>query len=250
MDFRGKALNKDIPIPLYYQLKEILLAEIKQAEKGSDFPTELELCKHFDISRPTVRQAINELVVEGYLQRIKGKGTFIAEPKIRQDFLVALQSFTEEMREKGLVPSTKALELKQVLCDEKVSNALNIPVGSEVVQLTRLRSANDIPIVLVVTYLPYVKVPNILSKDWEYESLYRVLEEEYGLTIDHAIRTLEARVASEDEANLLGIQEGDPIQFIETTTYLTDGTPIEYSLANYRGDRSEFTFELKKQRAS
>jgi GntR family transcriptional regulator len=247
MDFTGKALNKDIPIPLYYQLKEILLEEIKHTETGSDFPTELELCKHFDISRPTVRQAINELVVEGYLQRIKGKGTFIAEPKIKQDFLIVLKSFTEEMQEKGLVPTTKVLGLEKIPCDDRVSEALNIPVGSEVIQLKRLRFANNIPIVLVVTFLPSVKLPNILSTDFENESLYRIIEEEYGYTIDRARRTLEARVAGEDEAELLGIKEGDPIQFIETIAYLEDGTPIEYSLAEYRGDKSEFTFELKKQ---
>lgn len=249
MDFKTKTLNKDIPIPLYYQLKEILLEEIQHAEKGSPFPTELELCNHFDISRPTVRQAINELVVEGYLQRIKGKGTFIAEPKIKQDFLIVLKSFTEEMREKGLIPKTQVLGVEQEPCDEKVSKALNIAVGSEVIQLKRLRSANNIPIVLVTTFLPAAKLPNILSRDFENESLYRIIEEEYGYTIDRATRTLEAWVAGENEAALLEIKEGDPIQFIETIAYLTDGTSIEYSLAQYRGDKSEFTFELKKQRS-
>ena len=249
MDFKTRTLNKNIPIPLYYQLKEILLECVEQAEVGSSFPTELELCEQFDISRPTVRQAINELVVEGYLQRIKGKGTFIAEPRIKQDFLIALKSFTEEMQEKGLVPKTQILELEKEPCDEKVSKALNIPIGSEVIQLKRLRSTNNIPIVLVVTFLPAAKLPNILSRDFENESLYRIIEEEYGYTIDRATRTLEAWVAGEDEAALLEIKEGDPIQFIETIAYLTDGSPIEYSLAQYRGDKSEFTFELKKQRS-
>ena len=246
MDLKTKTLNKNIPIPLYYQLKEILLEYIQYAEAGSDFPTELELCEQFDISRPTVRQAINELVVEGYLQRIKGKGTFISEPKIKQDFLVALKSFTEEMQEKGVVPTTKVLEVEKSPCDDKVSAALNIPIGSEVIQLKRLRFANNIPIVLVVTFLPAAKLPDIFSKDFENESLYRIIEEEYGYTIDRATRTLEARVTGEDEAELLGIKEGDPIQFIETIAYLDDGTPIEYSLAEYRGDKSEFTYELKK----
>lgn len=249
MDFTKKTLNKNIPIPLYYQLKEILLDEIQHAEKGSPFPTELELCEHFDISRPTVRQAINELVVEGYLQRIKGKGTFITQPKIKQDFLIVLKSFTEEMQEKGLVPTTKVLGLENSTCDEKISEALNIPVGSEVVKLTRLRSVNGTPVVLVVTFLPPAKLPNVVSRDFENESLYRMIEEDYGYAIDRATRTLEARLAGEDEAELFGIKEGDPIQFIETIAYLTDGTPIEYSLAEYRGDKSEFTFELKKQRA-
>ncbi|MBD3308354.1 UTRA domain-containing protein [candidate division KSB3 bacterium] len=247
MDFKGKTLNKDIPIPLYYQLKEILLETITQSEAGSPFPTELELCKQFDISRPTVRQAINELVIEGYLRRIKGKGTFISESKIKHDFLIALKSFTQEMREKGFTPETKVLEFKLDKADMKISDALNIPVGSDVVRLKRLRSTNGKPIVLVVTYLSHERVPDLLSKDMTNESLYETIERDYGYTIDRATRTLEARTAEEQEAKLLGIAKRDPIQFIETIAYLADGTPIEYSLAEYRGDMSTFSYELKKQ---
>ena len=245
MNFENKTLNREIPIPLYYQLKEILLEEIKKAETGTAFPTELELCKQFDISRPTVRQAINELAVEGYLNRMKGKGTFIAGPKIKQDFLIVLKSFTEEMQEKGLVPSTRVLELEKTICDEKIANALQIPAGAEVAKLTRLRFADESPIVLVVTYLPLDKLPGILSRDFENDSLYRMIKEEYGYTIDRATRTLEARIAS-GEARLLEMKAGEPIQFIQTIAYLDTGIPIEYSLAEYRGDKSEFTFELKK----
>jgi len=247
MNFKNKSLNKDIPIPLYYQLKEILLEAIKNSEEGVSFPTELELCKQFDISRPTVRQAVNELVIEGYLTRVKGKGTFISESKIKQDFLITLESFTEEMQRKGFVPGTKVLELKLAKADEKISEALKVPIGSEVVQLRRLRSANNRPIVLVVTFLPYEKVSDILSRDFENESLYKIIEQDYGYKIDRAIRVLEARIAGEDEAELLKIKKGDPIQYIETTAYLQDGTPIEFSLAEYRGDRNKFTFALKKK---
>ena len=245
MNFDNKTLNREIPIPLYYQLKEILLEEIKKALPETPFPTELELCKQFDISRPTVRQAIQELVIEGYLNRMKGKGTFIAGPKIKQDFLIVLKSFTEEMKEKGLVPTTKVLGLEKTVCDEKVSTALAIPIGSEVAQLTRLRFADNIPIVVVVTFLPLDKVPDILSQDFENDSLYRILSEKYGYGIHSATRTLEARVADE-EAEQLDMKRGEPIQFIQTIAYLDTGVPIEYSLAEYRGDKSEFTFELQK----
>ena len=184
MDFKNKVLNKDIPIPLYYQLKEILLEEIKQSEEGASFPTELELCKQFDISRPTVRQAVNELVIEGYLNRVKGKGTFISESKIKQDFLIVLESFPEEMQRKGLLPTTKVLQFEAVKADEKVAEALNVPVGNMVVKLRRLRFANDRPIVLVATFLPHEKLSNMLSRDLENESLYNIIEQEYGYKID------------------------------------------------------------------
>jgi GntR family transcriptional regulator len=148
----NKSLNKNIPIPLYYQLKTILLEYIREhhSDVEEPIPTEVEISEYFGISRPTVRQAINELVVEGYLYRVKAKGTFIAKPKISQDFLLTLDSFNNEMRKKGLVPSTKILQREVIKCDEKVANVLKLEPGSDVIKLTRLRSANNEPIVFVI----------------------------------------------------------------------------------------------------
>jgi GntR family transcriptional regulator len=248
VDFKTKTLNKNVPIPLYYQLKEILLESVKQAEEGEAFPTELELSRQFEVSRPTVRQAIQELIAEGYLRKIKRKGTFVSRPKINQDFLSVLKSFTEEMQEKGLVPATKVLEFKIHACDEKVAEALKVPVGTEVIEFIRLRYANETPIVLAVTFLPAAKFPELISKDIEHSSLHKIIEEGYGYLIDTADRTLEVRAAGERDARLLAIAEGDPLQFIEVITYGYDGIPLEYSLVKYRGDKSKFTFKLKKQR--
>lgn len=241
-----KTLNKDIPVPLYYQLKEILLEYIQKQHLHTDrpIPTEAELSKHFGISRPTVRQAINELVVEGYLIRKKGKGTFVTKPKIKQSFLQVLDSFNNEMRRKGLEPSTKVLGIEIMLCDENVGEALNIQEGSKVIRLRRLRYANGEPIVYVVTYLPYDRCYPILDKNLQYESLYEILREVCGFKLYKAVRSLEATIAGEYEALLLEVEKGAPIQFIKSVTYLTDETPIEYSLAKYRGDRSQFTFEF------
>jgi GntR family transcriptional regulator len=241
-------LDKNVPIPLYFQLKTILLEYIKvtHTDLESPIPTEIDISKHFGISRPTVRQAIKELVVEGYLYRIKSKGTFISKPKIKQDFLLVLDSFNNEIRKKGMVPSTKVLGIDVVYADDKVSSALKMPLGTRVIQLNRLRFANDEPIVFVVTYLPYDKCPDLMTMDLETQSMYEVLEKECGLVISGASRSLESILAGEFEAKLLGIEKGAPIQFFESVAYLTDGSPIEFSLAKYRGDRNKFTFELKK----
>lgn len=160
MDFKGLALDKDVPIPLYYQLKEILLEEIKNSEAGVIIPPEMELCSRFGISRPTVRQAITELVSEGYLTRQKGRGTFISTPKIKQDFLLVLESFNDEMQHKGLTPATKVLEFEQAKSDERVSEMLKLKLGSDVVKLRRLRFTNGEPIVLVLSFLPFDKLPS------------------------------------------------------------------------------------------
>jgi GntR family transcriptional regulator len=241
-----KILNKENPTPLYYQLKEILLEYIPNHRQDSPIPTELELSHHFGISRPTVRQAISELVTEGYLYRIKGKGTFVARPKIHQEFLRVLDSFNNEIAKKDLKPSTKVLGMKVIECDKDISKALNIAVGSKVIKLKRLRFVNDEPIVIVTTYLPFNKCNLILEKDFEKESLYTVLEKDCGYILSKAVRELEAILAGEYEASLLKIEEGAPIQFIKSVTYLSDNTPIEYSFAKYRGDRNKFTFEMKR----
>lgn len=247
--FVNRSLNKDIPIPLYYQLKEVLLEYIKNYHEDLEepIPTEMELSNQFNISRPTVRQAINELAVEGYLTRVKGKGTFILKPRITQKFLLALDSFNDEMRQKGLTPSTKLLSGKVVPSNERVSNALGVKSGTDVVELRRLRFADGEPIVVVVTYIAQEKCSGLLAKDLEGRSLYEILESDYGLTIYSATRNLEAIAAGSYEAHLLEIEKGDPVHFSESIVYLMDGSPIEYSLAKYRGDRNSFTVKYTRR---
>lgn len=244
----NRTINRSIPIPIYFQLKNILLEYITEHhdDREAPIPTEVDISNHFGISRPTVRQAINALVVEGYLYRIKGRGTFISKPKINQEFLKALESYNAEMRKKGLVPSTKVLGLEVVECDDRIAEALKLESGGKVIKLSRIRYANEEPIVFVVTYLPYDRCPDLMNRNLEAESIYGILENEYKLIIDRVVRSLESILAGSFEAELLHIEKGAPIQYFESITYLTDGTPIEYSLAKYRGDRNKFTFELKR----
>lgn len=243
-----RTINKTIPIPLYFQLKNILLEYITEhhKDKYAPIPTEVDISNHFGISRPTVRQAINSLVAEGYLYRIKGRGTFISKPKFNQNFLQALESYNVEMQRKGLMPSTKLLSLEVIPCDEKVAEALKLASSSRVIKLSRLRYADDEPIVFVVAYLPYDKCPDFVNRNLETESIYEILENDYKLVIDKASRSLESTLAGSFEAELLHIEKGSPIQYFESITYLSDETPIEFSIAKYRGDRNKFAFELKR----
>ncbi len=246
--FNGKNIDKTIPVPLYYQLKEILLDYVESNNENGTLPTELEICKRFDISRPTVRQAINELVTNGYLDRIKGKGTFITKRKIRQDYLLVIESFHDEMFGKGFTHQTRVLEFVSVPANEHLSETLRLPAGARVIKLFRLRSVNGEPIVVVQTYLPFDLFPSLLERDLEANSLYSLIELEYGKRIKRSTRTIEAIRADEYVANLLRIAKGDPIQFIETVSFLSDDTPFEYTRAYYRGDRNKFTFELAEDK--
>ena len=246
--FKQKQIDKKIPVPLYYQLKEIILDYIKLGTDRHTLPTEVELCRHFDISRPTVRQAIYELVSEGYLQRIKGKGTTISRSKINQDYLLLIESFHDEMEAKGFKHQTEVLEFAAVECPENLLEPLQVPAGSQAIKLLRLRSINEEPMILVKTYLPADLFPDLLSKDLTNNSLYYLVEHDYGHSINRSSRSIEAIKADEHTAELLRIHKGDPIQYIESRSYLEDGRVFEHTVALYRGDRNKFTFELTRKK--
>lgn len=246
MNLETARLNREIPVPLYYQLKEILLAHIRknQLNVGDPIPTEIELCRIFNISRPTVRQAINELVNEGYLKKIKGKGTFIAEPKIDHEYTHRIISFNDEMRQKGLIPKTKVLKQRYIPSDEQIAKKLNLHVGEEVLHLKRLRFTNNEPIVFLDSYIPSKMCPGIIDVDFVNNSLYATFEKEYGIIIKRAVRSIEVNLAGEYEAKLLKIREGDPIHYFETVAYNQDNIAVEYTISRYRGDKSKFIVEL------
>ncbi|WP_321992415.1 GntR family transcriptional regulator [Marispirochaeta aestuarii] len=241
------AINKSIPIPLYYQLKQHLRDYIDTCRVGDPIPTENELCTHFEISRPTVRQAITELVTEGYLVRSKGKGTFVTKPKVQRDFRLALSSFNREMRDKGVSPSTRVLDLYQTKADTAVAEKLGLQSGDTVFFLRRLRSADRQPLMIVNTFLPAGLVPGFDSHDFSQVALHTLLSETYAFELALMRRSIEAIAAPKEAATLLEIKPGSPVQYTETIVYTDHDIPIEFSLGWYRGDHSRFTLEVRAE---
>lgn len=235
-------INKSVPIPLYYQLKEAILDEIEKGnyESGSVIPTEKSISDFYGISRITVRQAITELVQEGWLYRIKSKGTFVAQKKIQQDFIQKLETYEEQMKRLGVVPHTEVMEFRVVYAPHVVAEKLKIEEKSEVIYLYRKRFADDIPIVLVETYLPLADCEFILDRDMQKESLYKNLGKTENTRIHCVKRVVEAVEACSNDVKLLNIKKGKPIQKFETIGYNVFGKPIEYSVARYRGDYNRF----------
>src|SRR5699024_10212385 len=235
-------LDKSIPVPLYYQLKEKLLSDIKNGDYklGDAIPTEKDLSSMFVISRTTVRQAINELVQEGWLYREKSKGTFVTKPKINQSFVQALGSFNEQMEKLGKRPSTQLLELKVISVPDCVLNKLNLNKNDKVIYMHRKRYADEIPIVMVETFLPYNKCQFILDYDLENFSLYPLLRN-YEKTEIHKIhRYIEAVIAEDYDVDNLNISVNNAIQLFTSIAYSAYEEPIEYSIARYRGDQNVF----------
>lgn len=241
-------LHKDIPVPLYYQLKLQLLADIKEGRLrvGDMLPPECRMCEQLGVSRPTVRQAMGELVTEGHLTRCKGKGTFVAAPTVRPidaRFFQGLQSFNEEMLQKGLVPSTRVLALEKVTDRPDVCEKLRMGEDNRLIHLNRLRSADGQPLVVVETWVPYARFRGLLDENFEEKSLYALMDQKYGLHVDRATRQFEAASVSPDDAKLLGMDAGRPVCRVYTSAFSSD-MPVEYSVARYRGDRNIFTVEL------
>ena len=239
-------IDRTTYIPLYVQVQDALKEAIKHgdAEPGDQLPSEPDLCQLFDVSRTVIRQALRGLENEGLIIRHKGRGTFVAEPKIGESLFQELTGFHQDMSQKGHPPVSRVLKQAIIPANAKVAAALQLMPETAVIRIDRLRYVEDEPIVLVTTYLPHSICPGLVETDLTQRSLYAYLQKEYGLEIARGRRILEAIVASEYEANLLEVNEGAPLISLESISYLEDGTPLEYYHALHRGDRSMFEVEL------
>lgn len=239
-------LDRAIPVPLYYQLKQFMIDNIKNnvLKEGEAVPTEEELCALLDISRPTVRQAFTALVTEGYLDRVKAKGTFITRPKIKGNFIQNIESFSQEMRNKGLTPSTRLLSMEETAVYPEILEKLKLPKGSRVIRIERLRFADNQPIVHVTTYVPYKPFKGLLKEHLDQDSLYEILGEKFDTYAQRVMRNVQATVADQQLSELLKVPVSSPLLYITTTAFSQSGQPFEYSLATYRSDLYSLNLEL------
>jgi GntR family transcriptional regulator len=237
----SSTIDKDTPIPYHYQLRELLRGEIGAGRwsVGEKLPSERELCEAFALSRTTVREAVDALVNEGLLRREKGRGTFVAEPKMVESALHH-SPFTDSMAEQGIPVKTEVLQQKVTTPPYVVAQELHLAADDLVILLVRVRSALDEPILVSNSYVPQKLCPSLVHDDLTHNSLYQLLREKYGLIIAQAKRYMEAVAANEVEAELLNIEPGIPLMLIESTVYMEDGTPLEYFKSRHRGDRTRF----------
>jgi GntR family transcriptional regulator len=215
---------------------------------GSQLPGEPELCNLFGISRTVVRQALGEMEQQNLIIRRKGKGTFVAEPKVSESLAQKLTGFYSDMVERGYRVATEVLHHRVTRAGDKIASYLQIAPGAEVIDIRRLRFVNEEPIQLVTSYLPYALCPRLAEVDLAHRSLYDVLENECGLWIACGKRFIEAVGANESEARLLRIERGAALIMLDSVSFLEDGRPVEYYHALHRGDRSRFEVELVRER--
>ncbi|MDI7274884.1 MAG: GntR family transcriptional regulator [Anaerolineae bacterium] len=237
-------VNRSHPLPLYYQLMQELRHRIEggQWAPGDRIPSERELSETYGISRMTVRQALAELVDTGLLRRDQGRGTFVAEPRMRRQ-ITRLMSFTEDMRARGRRASARVLRLELVPARPSVADALEIEVGEQVVLIERLRLADGEPVALESSHLHFPGCEGVVHEDLS-GSLYRLLHERFGLTPSRAREELEAGACEAHQAQLLGIRRGEPVLALRRRTLDQDGRPIEYVESVYRADRYIVSLDL------
>lgn len=236
-----------LPSPKYLEIQNLLLQRIKNGDyqEGQLIPKEVDLAEQLNVSRPTVRHAIRNLVQAGYLERRKKRGTIVTQTKIKQQFTHVIESYNTEIQNNGLVAKTQVLNFSTEKASDEVAEALTIKPNTEVYKLVRLRSADNKPVVFVVTYLPIAQLPDLQKIDFTHHSLYSELAKA-GLEITHVSRKIEVHPATEEEAQLLETDIKAPIFYFHTIGFTKDHRALEYSIASYRGDLNYFMVEIDK----
>lgn len=238
------------PIPLHHQVFRDLSSALDGGEwrPGERMPTERELAARYGCSLITVRHALGELVREGRIERTRGRGTFVLQPRIDRDIAGAM-SFTEEMQRRGLDPATKVVTARIETAGETVASGLDLPVDAPVVYLERVRMGGGEPLLLEQARLPAERFPGLLAYDFERRSLYDVLDERYGTRIVRARETVEPVMLRRREAQLLQLPTRALALQINGVAIASDGAPVEVARSFVRGDRTRYYLERDVVRA-
>lgn len=242
-----KAIERASVLPFYYQLKQILLSDIKKRGlgPGTRLLGDHDLCKTYDVSRTVVRQALAELETEGVIERIKGRGTFVAQKRTGERLVQSLTGLYEDVAARGSHLRSEVRRMEVVPADQSVADVLQLAVGAPVILIERLRFVDEEPWVMVTTHLPYDLAPGLMKEDLTHQSLYGLLEQKYGVVLRFGQRSVEAAVASVEMASSLGIAQGDPVLVLRSTVYGVE-RPVEMFVAYHRGDRSRFEVNLSR----
>lgn len=249
MDFNSKTIDPVSIIPLYKQLFDILNTAIdsNQLKPGDRIPSEKELLNTFNVSRVTIRRAIQELAYQNKVLCVPGKGSFVLQPKIEP--LTALTSFSENMRAQGYEPSYRDTSISYVEPNKKVQTLLKVGQTEKVLNINRMMLAGGLPMAIQNVYLPkriYERNPALFTPDILNKiSLYKILELEIGIPLYRADEWVDSSKATQEEANLLHIKKNDSILVIERVTYSSlEQDPIELVHQIYTASRYRYKVEL------
>lgn len=243
----GGPLDRESPIPIFAQIRARLEDAIASGTLAPHqrIPSERQLSEHFGVSRMTVRQALDAMAHDRLLYSHAGRGTFIADRKVIEQPLQHLTSFTQDILGRGMRPSSRVLDGRIVQASFEMARLFGLAPTVEIVRLTRLRLADDEPLAIETVHIPAPYVPGLLDRDLAAESLYTVLNREYGLSLSGARQTIEAAAPTPEEMGFLAMDAPRPVLKISRLTFDANDRVVEYVRSVYRGDRYHLTVELR-----
>ncbi|RXH54791.1 putative transcriptional regulator of N-Acetylglucosamine utilization, GntR family [Granulicella sibirica] len=230
-------LEKSGFVPLYFQIQSQLTQKIREGfmRAGEALPGEAELSRIFGVSRMTSRQALQGLKSEGLAVRERGRGTFVAEPKVEKDIATRM-GFTAEMRALGKKATAQELIRKTVPADPQIAERLELAPGALVFMLRRLRFADGKPLAIEEAFLPLERMPGIEQVDFSVNSLYETLQGRYNIRFGTVDEIIEARAATKEEASALKVPTRSSLLVISSSLRDEASRPIEVGQSLYRGD--------------
>lgn len=242
---RDTIKNKSYIPPVYIQIRDILVGKINTGEfiSGDQLPSERELSEMYKISRMTARNALTQLVDSGYAYRLKGKGTFVSYPEIERDF-VKLSGFSQMLKSKGIKPSNKIVKSGIIEADKKIASLLETTIGTRVYEIVRIRYGNNIALALEYSYLPINLFDDLLKYDFEKNSLYNVIEENYHYKLKYSKQWIKITTLNKNESIILNVKEHTPAFLLESISYDIHEKVVESTLSLNIGDRTAFYTEL------
>jgi DNA-binding GntR family transcriptional regulator len=244
-------LDREDPLPLYAQLRNTLLREVREGglEPGDRFPSEAAIRARFRVSRATVRQALADLEAGGFIRKVQGLGSFVSAPKIRH--VPLLTSFTELASSQGFTPSHRVLSSSVEEASDDAADELGLEAGARCRFLRRLFLADGDAVGLAETWLPLDVLDghdDLLDRDrLDQGSMYEVLQgEPIGLVLDHAVETISPGVVDAPRAKLLSCKAGTPVLMIRRLTFTPEKRAVESTRLVFVGDRYEYRVELRR----
>ncbi|PXW88279.1 GntR family transcriptional regulator [Streptohalobacillus salinus] len=229
---------------LHAYIKEELIERIKTNvyKIGEQFPTEHDICEEFNVSRTTVRIALSQLVQEGYLIRQRGKGSFVAEPKVNQTLSHTEDRFNQQLKAQGKQGKIILKKLEVVPARGSKQERFNLTENDPIQKIKRIRLANEEVTQYEIAYVPWRVAPGLKKEQLE-ASLYSTLKDTYDISIHKTTETLEITLADKDVSNYLQCEIGQPCFYIETVAEDDTGRVIEFSRSYFRGDKTSFKVE-------
>ena len=236
--------TEDAVAPKYYWLKRILRERIGQLNAGDAIPSEFELCQTYEISRTTVRKAMSDLIQEGLVYTVQGKGAFVAPHKLLSAWVQKTGGVYADMTERGFKVTMQVLHNAIVLPEDTIRGELQLAEGETVLRLVRLRFVDGKPFDVVTNFIPSRLFPGIENEDFEHNSLYALMRGKYAAHFERGVRLVEAGACPPEEARLLKIKARSPILITHSTMYDDRGQPVEHGIVHQRSDVAQIVINV------